>query len=85
MTVDRLKVVSKHLLAYLTRRSGEHSSENYPNTMNLKRQRPAASGQNRALAVPNCSPLSCRSRVGELLPFTDRLVCKILISARFMA
>jgi hypothetical protein len=38
-----------------------------------------------ALAVPICSPLSCRSRIGELLPFTHSLVCKILITAGFVA
>ena len=38
-----------------------------------------------ALAVPDCSPLSYRSRITEVLPFTHRLACKILIGTGFMA
>jgi hypothetical protein len=38
-----------------------------------------------ALKLLACSPLSCRSRIGQLLPFTHSLVCKILISAWFVA
>ena len=42
-------------------------------------------GQFRLFRVPNCSPLSCHSGVGEHLPFAHGLVCKILISAGFVA
>jgi hypothetical protein len=41
--------------------------------------------QFRLFRVPNCSPLSCHSRIGEHLPFAHGLVCKILISAGFVA
>jgi hypothetical protein len=38
-----------------------------------------------AIRVPNYSPLSCRSGIGEHLPFAHGLVCKILITAWFVA
>jgi hypothetical protein len=57
------------------------SGQSKPALRSIRQQAP----QDRALAVPNCSPLSCRPRIGERLPFTHSLVCKILISAGFMA
>ncbi len=51
----------------------------------FQREERSSIGAHRDLTVPTCSPLSCRSRIGELLPFTPGLVRKILVSAGFVA
>jgi hypothetical protein len=80
-----LNVVCFLTVILVPRLSAKYKAPAAVNRIGVKTQSAADGGQNRAQALANCSSLSCRSQVVELLPFTDRLVRKILISARFMA